>query len=279
MIRLQGGAYSNEGRVEVYCNGRWGTICDDGFSSTDARTVCKQLGYSYYSRYDHLSLPGSSGQPIWSTHFSSSSSSTCFNSRNSCPSSSITSCSHSEDVTVSCSYSSSYTNTATLGHCNTSDTTPTGNDRNIGGVVGGTVSGITIPTIVCITCCIIWLFASNKKRSTARLPPPTSSSPAIQLNTISRPQRQFTSTQPQQSSQQQRNTSSNNNPSTSSQRPPPFAPGYNFGDPQVMTLPNQRPAIDYQYPPVIALQQIPYPSRGPEEGFCSGEPPRYDELF
>uniref|UniRef100_A0A1X7U349 SRCR domain-containing protein n=1 Tax=Amphimedon queenslandica TaxID=400682 RepID=A0A1X7U349_AMPQE len=88
MIRLQGGAYSNEGRVEVYCNGRWGTICDDGFSSTDARTVCKQLGYSYYSRYDHLSLPGSSSQPIWSTHFSSSSSSTCFNSRNSCPSSS-----------------------------------------------------------------------------------------------------------------------------------------------------------------------------------------------
>ena len=56
MIHLQGGAYSNEGRVEVHCNGQWGTICDDGFSSTDARTVCKQLGYSTYSRYDHLSL-------------------------------------------------------------------------------------------------------------------------------------------------------------------------------------------------------------------------------
>ena len=43
MIRLQGGSYSNQGRVEVYCNGQWGTICDDGFGSTDAQTICKQL--------------------------------------------------------------------------------------------------------------------------------------------------------------------------------------------------------------------------------------------
>ncbi|XP_019856385.1 PREDICTED: deleted in malignant brain tumors 1 protein-like isoform X3 [Amphimedon queenslandica] len=176
MIRLQGGAYSNEGRVEVYCNGRWGTICDDGFSSTDARTVCKQLGYSYYSRYDHLSLPGSSSQPIWSRYFSSSSSSTCFNSRNSCPSSSITSCSHSEDVTVSCSYSSSYTNTATLGHCNINDTTPTENDHNIS-AIEGTVGGILIPMIVYIVCCVICCVASSKKKSK----PDTSRRPVILL--------------------------------------------------------------------------------------------------
>ena len=56
MIRLLGGRYSNEGRVEVYCNGQWGTICDDGFNETDARTICKQLGYNSYSNYDHLSL-------------------------------------------------------------------------------------------------------------------------------------------------------------------------------------------------------------------------------
>ena len=53
MIHLQGGSYSNEGRVEVYCNGQWGTICDNGFSSTDAQTVCKQLGYNSYYNYDH----------------------------------------------------------------------------------------------------------------------------------------------------------------------------------------------------------------------------------
>ena len=46
MIHLQGGSYSNQGCVEVYCNGHWGTICDNEFGSTDAWTICKQLGYN-----------------------------------------------------------------------------------------------------------------------------------------------------------------------------------------------------------------------------------------
>ena len=56
MIRLQGGNYSNEGRVEVYCNGQWGTICSTGFNSTDANTICKQLGYDSSFSYNNLSL-------------------------------------------------------------------------------------------------------------------------------------------------------------------------------------------------------------------------------
>ena len=56
MIRLQGGDYSNEGRVEVYCNGQWGTICSTGFSSTDANTICKQLGYDTYNSVQYSSL-------------------------------------------------------------------------------------------------------------------------------------------------------------------------------------------------------------------------------
>lgn len=32
---------SHAGRVEVKYNGRWGTICDNGWSSFDSFTVCK----------------------------------------------------------------------------------------------------------------------------------------------------------------------------------------------------------------------------------------------
>ncbi|XP_019854464.1 PREDICTED: scavenger receptor cysteine-rich type 1 protein M130-like isoform X2 [Amphimedon queenslandica] len=44
-VRLVDGSLNQEGRVEVCVNGVWGSICGQGWSTSDARVVCKQLGY------------------------------------------------------------------------------------------------------------------------------------------------------------------------------------------------------------------------------------------
>ena len=38
-LRLVGGSSSNEGRVEICIDGQWGTVCDDGWSTTDAMVL------------------------------------------------------------------------------------------------------------------------------------------------------------------------------------------------------------------------------------------------
>ena len=57
-VRLRGGDYPSEGRVEIYLNGRWGTVCTSAIACIaykrqvgsyllqSGSSVCRQLGYT-----------------------------------------------------------------------------------------------------------------------------------------------------------------------------------------------------------------------------------------
>ena len=46
------------GRLEVYHNRQWGSVCNSGFSQTDANVVCRQLGYPRAYRYGSVNNLG-----------------------------------------------------------------------------------------------------------------------------------------------------------------------------------------------------------------------------
>ncbi|GAA6110577.1 lysyl oxidase homolog 3B isoform X4 [Tachysurus ichikawai] len=55
----------NEGRIEVFYKGEWGTICDDDFSLANAHVLCRQLGFVSATGWAHSAKYGKGTGKIW----------------------------------------------------------------------------------------------------------------------------------------------------------------------------------------------------------------------
>ena len=104
LVRLVNGPSIYEGRVEVYYNDQWGTVCDDGWSLVDAQVVCTQLKLGYAAVALYRAYYGKGVGPIWLSNLNCKGTEMSIGN---CPHSGwgihTTFCAHSEDAGVRCS--------------------------------------------------------------------------------------------------------------------------------------------------------------------------------
>ncbi len=64
-LRLSGGKGRCSGRLEVYHDAVWGSVCDDQWDISDAQVVCRQLGCGAALRSDGNSVFGAGEGVVW----------------------------------------------------------------------------------------------------------------------------------------------------------------------------------------------------------------------
>ncbi|XP_050957947.1 deleted in malignant brain tumors 1 protein-like, partial [Labeo rohita] len=100
-VRLVNGSNPCAGRVEVFHDGQWGTVCDDSWDIADAAVMCREVDCGKVIKITHSAYFGSGSGPISYTDASCSGLET---SLKSCISQwNVQFCNHNEDAGVVCS--------------------------------------------------------------------------------------------------------------------------------------------------------------------------------
>ena len=63
-IRLTGGSTIYEGRVEIFIQGQWGTVCGDGISVNEAETLCWSLGFGPFQATSNYTMESTTFQLV-----------------------------------------------------------------------------------------------------------------------------------------------------------------------------------------------------------------------
>nr|XP_014433792.1 scavenger receptor class A member 5 [Pelodiscus sinensis] len=65
LLRLVNGSAPHEGRVEVFYDRRWGTVCDDGWDKKDGDVACRMLGFRGAEEVYRMARFGQGTGRIW----------------------------------------------------------------------------------------------------------------------------------------------------------------------------------------------------------------------
>ena len=98
-MRLASGS-SSAGRVEIFRNGEWGTVCDDDWDLLDADVVCRELGFT--SGAEDAPVAGHYGEGTGPIHMDNVECTSLSNRLIECSHSESHNCAHKEDAGVGC---------------------------------------------------------------------------------------------------------------------------------------------------------------------------------